>query len=69
MEDSGRGIAPEDKGKIFDRLYKGYQSFEGLGVGISICKGIVDLYKGKIDIDSEGLGKGTKVVVTLPVVK
>ena len=66
IKDTGHGIAIEDKDRVFDRFYKRYSAIEGTGLGLSICKEIVQIYKGKIKIVSQGIGKGTAVIVILP---
>ncbi len=69
--DSGKGI-PEDKlRKIFDPFYTKDESEEkrkitGLGVGLYICKKIVNIHGGKIKAYSEGIGKGTTFTIRLP---
>lgn len=61
IEDSGIGIAEEDKTKIFDeyqRIDIKTTKQQGTGLGLSICKRYTDIMKGKISFKSE-LGKGT----------
>jgi two-component system, OmpR family, sensor histidine kinase CiaH len=68
FKDNGLGINPKDKEKIFDRFYRVDQSRsqeKGYGLGLSICKSIVDIHKGKLTVDSV-LGKGTSFAVYLP---
>ena len=67
VKDKGRGIAANDLPKIgaymqFDRDY--YEQ-QGSGLGLIITKKIVDLYDGKMLIDST-VGKGTSILVSLP---
>ena len=64
VKDSGVGIPKEDLGKIFDKYYqsKHYKdqiSF-GAGLGLNLCKEIVELYDGKIAVDSE-INEGTTI--------
>lgn len=66
VKDTGCGIEEEDKNKVFDKFYKRHAAIEGSGLGLSICKEIVQMYNGKIRIDSKGPGKGTTVTVLLP---
>lgn len=69
IEDTGIGIAKEDLPYIFERMYRGDKSrekHEGSGLGLTIVKRIVELHKGRIDVESTE-GKGTKVVVVFPV--
>ncbi|MCL2056733.1 MAG: HAMP domain-containing histidine kinase [Oscillospiraceae bacterium] len=67
VEDTGSGIAPEHKGRIFDRFFTGDRS-TGTGLGLYICKQIIDAHGGEISAESEQ-GKGTAVSFTLPVWK
>jgi len=65
IEDTGIGVAKEDLPYIFERMYRGDKSrgkSEGSGLGLTIVKRIVELHKGKIDIESTE-GVGTKVIV------
>lgn len=67
--DTGRGISKEDLFLVFDK----FQQFgripgsgeKGTGLGLSITKGIVELHRGNIWVESE-LGKGAKFIFTLP---
>lgn len=69
IRDTGRGIAPEDLPHLFERFWRGdssrSRSTGGVGLGLSICKAIVDSCGGSIQIASRP-GEGTCVVVTLP---
>lgn len=64
ISDTGVGISKSDLEKIFEPYYQGILSDEvenlGAGLGLSLCKEIVELYGGNIAVDSE-LGKGTTV--------
>ncbi len=67
IEDNGPGIAPEYREKvfvIFQRLHN-RQDHEGNGIGLAICKKVVDSMKGKIWVEDSKLG-GAKFVITLP---
>ncbi|MDF2614932.1 MAG: integral rane sensor signal transduction histidine kinase [Clostridia bacterium] len=69
IEDTGIGIAKEDLPYVFERMYRGDKSrekHEGSGLGLTIVKRIIELHKGKIDIESTE-GKGTKVTVIIPI--
>jgi PAS domain S-box-containing protein len=67
--DTGIGISKDNLSKVFGK----FQQFgrtqgageQGTGLGLAITKGIVELHKGKIWVDSD-LGKGTKFIFTLP---
>lgn len=69
IRDSGIGISENDHNKIFDRFFRVDASRSrdtgGVGLGLSICKNIADLHKGKIEVKST-IGKGSAFLVTLP---
>jgi len=69
VEDNGSGIPEQETSKVFDRFYRADKSRSGAsksnGLGLSICKWIVEAYKGTIQIESEE-GRGTKVIIFLP---
>lgn len=64
IKDTGIGISESDIDKIFDPYYKGelLEGVENLGVGLglNLCKEIIELFDGNISIESE-LGKGTSI--------
>jgi hypothetical protein len=70
VSDTGRGIGPEAKALIFERLYQDPDSVDnsrsGLGLGLFICREIVRLHQGRIWVSSE-LGQGSTFTFTLPV--
>lgn len=66
VKDSGPGIAPENRERIFERFERASNAVSGLGLGLYITKQIVNLHKGKIFVESE-LGKGTNFIVELPI--
>lgn len=56
VEDNGEGIRSEDLNKIFDKFYKSnskqYRKYGGSGIGLTICKGIVEEHGGRIWAES-----------------
>lgn len=70
VKDNGIGIPEKEISKVFDRFYRVDKSRSGAdksnGLGLSICKWIVEAYQGDIRIKSKE-GVGTSVTVTLPV--
>jgi len=69
--DTGIGIKPEDIDKLFEtfrQIDTGLtRQYEGTGLGLSICKKLVEMLGGEIWAESEGLGKGSTFIFTLPV--
>lgn len=69
VRDTGSGIAPEDLPHLFERFWRGdssrTRSTGGAGLGLSICKAIVDSCGGTIRVTSQ-LGQGTCVTARLP---
>ncbi|MCL6087413.1 MAG: ATP-binding protein, partial [Actinobacteria bacterium] len=68
VKDTGIGISSEDQKKIFERFYRADFSRsqeKGYGLGLAICRSIVSLHKGSINVSSQ-LGKGTTITVYFP---
>ena len=66
VRDNGMGIDPRYQDKIFVLFDKLDPKSEGTGLGLALVKRIVELYKGKIWVESEGPGKGSCFKFTLP---
>ena len=69
ITDNGRGIPYEHQEHIFDRFYQaddsGLYTHEGTGIGLAICKELVELHHGTIQVQSEP-GKYTAFIILLP---
>ena len=69
--DTGIGISSEDQEKIFDEFYqvKGGPTDKtpGTGLGLSLTKRLVEMHDGKIWVESEGQGKGSRFGFVLPI--
>ena len=67
VADTGKGISPEDRERIFDKYYQTDKSHSkrGLGLGRAICKRIVQLCNGTLEVESE-VGVGSTFTVRLP---
>ena len=72
VEDEGRGVPPERLPHLF-RKYGGRRhsdrgpETEGSGLGLSICKGLVEAHGGRIWAESDGVSQGTRFTFTIPV--
>lgn len=71
IRDTGQGIAPEFLARIFHRFTQADSSSTrrhgGLGIGLSIVHELVSLHQGTVTATSDGLGKGARFTVTLPI--
>ena len=70
IKDAGIGISEEQMKYLFNEYYKADASrhdFESSGLGLPICKRIIERHGGRIWVESEGLGKGSTFYFTLPV--
>jgi signal transduction histidine kinase/AraC-like DNA-binding protein len=73
VRDTGLGIAPEEQEKIFDEFRRSERSlsrgYGGLGLGLAICKRLIELHGGSIGVRSAGEeGAGSTFFFTLPIV-
>lgn len=70
ISDTGVGMTKKQMKHIFEEFYKADKSrhdFESSGLGLTICKRIVEKHGGKIWVESPGIGKGTTVFFTMPI--
>ncbi|MBI1888388.1 MAG: sensor histidine kinase [Candidatus Spechtbacteria bacterium] len=71
IKDTGIGISGEERGELFERFVRGkggaHVNASGSGIGLYIAKKIVDDHHGRIWAESEGPGKGSTFIVTLPI--
>ena len=71
VKDDGIGIPPAMLGRVFEMFTQVDRALEkttgGLGIGLSLVKGLVGMHGGAIEAKSEGEGRGSEFVVTLPV--
>ena len=72
VRDNGIGIAPEMQPRIFDIFSQANSALQrsqgGLGIGLSLVKGLVELHNATIDVSSAGLNQGSTFTVRLPIV-
>ncbi len=70
VEDNGIGIAPQALSRIFGMFSQAPEAHEraegGLGIGLALAKGLIELHGGTIEAQSAGRGQGSTFIVTLP---
>lgn len=70
VRDSGTGMSPELLGRVFELFVQGERTVDrsagGLGLGLPIVRNIVTLHGGSVSAHSDGVGKGSELVVRLP---
>jgi signal transduction histidine kinase len=71
VADNGIGITPDVLPRLFERFAQATSALErsqgGLGIGLSLVRGLVELHGGTVEGRSEGVGKGSEFIVRLPV--
>ena len=71
VKDNGIGIAPEMLSRVFEIFSQSPRTLDrsqgGLGIGLSLVRGIVALHNGSIEARSQGSGRGSEFIVRLPV--
>lgn len=71
VSDQGIGVPPDKLPRLFDRFYQVDASprrkYGGMGIGLALCKEIVERHGGRIWAESAGPGKGLTVTFTLPI--
>ena len=67
VSDTGVGIGPDDFERLFTSFeqHRGQSSRGGLGLGLAICRGVIDAHQGRIWATSRGLGQGATFEVEL----
>jgi CheY-like chemotaxis protein len=72
VRDTGIGLAPENLHQIFEIFSQVSPALErtngGLGIGLSLVRGLVELHGGKVEARSDGIGRGSEFLVRLPIV-
>ncbi|MBS0419472.1 MAG: response regulator [Proteobacteria bacterium] len=73
VRDNGPGIPPEAQERIFELFTRVHPSdsikVSGLGIGLSLARKLVELHNGRIEVSSEGAGRGSEFRVYLPVLQ
>lgn len=72
VRDEGMGISPDNQTKLFERFQRLEQAevdgIQGVGLGLVVCRRLVEAHKGRIWVESEP-GKGSTFLFTLPVAR
>ena len=68
IKDNGIGIPPSELHKVFDPFYTSKSVGQGTGLGLTVCKNIVESLDGTIDVASE-VGKGTSIKLNFPAMR
>jgi two-component system sensor histidine kinase KdpD len=71
IHDQGTGITPGDLDKVFDKFYRtrSAASIAGSGLGLSICKGLIQAHHGRIWAEISQNNRGSIIHFTLPISK
>jgi signal transduction histidine kinase len=71
VRDTGIGIAADDQSHLFEMFAQVDTSLErsrdGLGIGLTLVRTLVELHGGTVQVHSEGLGRGSEFTIRLPV--
>lgn len=72
VKDNGIGIPADMLDKVFEMFTQVDRTLEkttgGLGIGLSLVKGLLEMHSGTIEVSSEGDGKGSEFMIRLPIV-
>ncbi len=70
MEDTGVGIAPENQQKVFEDFFQVKSDIKdktpGLGLGLGLSRRLIEMHGGRIWVESEGEGRGSRFIFTIP---
>jgi signal transduction histidine kinase len=70
VEDTGVGIAPKNQQKVFEDFFQVKSDIKdktpGLGLGLGLSRRLVEMHSGKIWVESEGEGRGSRFIFTIP---
>ena len=69
IEDSGHGIAPRDRDKVFDPFYSTKPTGEGTGLGLSIIRSIVEMHRGLVTLENRKDSPGAVARLYFPTSK
>lgn len=66
VRDTGQGIGADAFERVFELFVRETTGGNGLGIGLAVARRLVELHQGTITVSSEGVGRGSEFVVTLP---
>lgn len=66
VEDTGKGLAEDEIGRVFEPFWRADKNLPGLGVGLSIVSALVEAHGGTIEVHSDGPGCGSTFIVCIP---
>ncbi len=73
VADNGIGLSPEALSRVFEMFSQLKPALErsegGLGIGLALVKGLVELHRGSVEAKSSGIGRGSEFIVTLPLAR
>jgi C4-dicarboxylate-specific signal transduction histidine kinase len=64
VEDTGPGIAPDSRDRVFERFFTTRSA--GMGIGLPICRTIIEAHRGRIDLDNRSNSCGAHFKIVLP---
>ena len=67
VADNGPGVAPEAREQIFNAFFSTHE--DGMGMGLAICRSIVEAHHGRIDVDNDPVLGGARFTVWLPLTR
>lgn len=67
VDDEGPGLAPGSEAKVFEKFYRAHAEQPGAGLGLAICRGVVEAHRGTIHAGRSPAG-GARFTLTLPLV-
>ncbi|MED5618544.1 hybrid sensor histidine kinase/response regulator [Ideonella sp. BN130291] len=70
VQDTGLGIPPQEQQRVFEMFSQAHTTLRhaqpGLGIGLALVRGIVEIHGGTVRVDSAGAGQGSRFTVELP---
>lgn len=73
VADNGIGLSPEALSRVFEMFSQLKPALErsegGLGIGLALVRGLVELHQGSVEARSSGIGRGSEFIVALPLVR